>query len=100
MGQLGYNPLANGATGRRRGRRSKGSDGIRTHNIALLHLREGTSISTAVLNRVQRMVAERNLNLIFSHGAGPEALPQAVRAGNVDGILGYGQFPAEAVTPR
>src|SRR5256885_4712564 len=95
MGQLGYTP----GTTRRRGRRSKGSDGIRTHNIALLHLREGTAFSTSVLGRVQRMLAERNLNLIFAYGQGADALPQAVRAGNVDGILGYGQFPPEAIIP-
>ena len=39
MGQLGYDPAANGP---KRGRPAKGADGIRTHNIALLHLREGT----------------------------------------------------------
>lgn len=94
MGQLNYQP-----NGKRRGRRAKVADGIRTHNIALLHLREGTSISSTVLTHVQRMLAERNLNLIFAHGEGPGSLPQAVRAGNVDGILGYGQFPPEAVTP-
>jgi DNA-binding LacI/PurR family transcriptional regulator len=96
MGQLGYEPT----NGKRRGRRAKVADGIRTHNIALLHLREGTSMSTSVLSRVQRSLAERNLNLIFAHCSGPESLPQAVRAGNVDGILGYGQFPTEAMTPE
>jgi DNA-binding LacI/PurR family transcriptional regulator len=96
MGQLGYEP----SNGKRRGRRAKAADGIRTHNIALLHLRTGTSIATSVLSLVQRQLAERNLNLIFAHGSGPESLPQAVRAGNVDGILGYGQFPAEAMTPQ
>jgi DNA-binding LacI/PurR family transcriptional regulator len=99
MGQLGYTPNTN-TNGARRGRRAKIADGIRTHNIALLHLRPGSSISTTVLNRVQRMLAERNLNLIFAHTDGTDALPQAVRTGNVDGILGYGQFPPEAVTPR
>ncbi|MGB7161445.1 MAG: LacI family DNA-binding transcriptional regulator [Tepidisphaeraceae bacterium] len=96
MGQLGYEPATNG---KRRGRKSKAADGIRTHNVALLHLRKGTSIATSVLSLVQRALAERNLNLIFAHGSGENSLPQAVRAGNVDGILGYGQFPAEAMTP-
>jgi LacI family purine nucleotide synthesis repressor len=96
MGQLGYEP----ASGKKRGRRAKAADGIRTHNVALLHLRKGTSIATSVLSLVQRSLAERNLNLIFAHGTGPESLPQAVRAGNVDGILGYGEFPAAAVTPE
>ena len=96
MGQLGYEP----ANGKRRGRRSKMADGIRTHNVALLHLRQGTSIATSVLSLVQRSLGERNLNLIFAHGSGADSLPQAVRTGNVDGILGYGQFPAEAMTPE
>jgi LacI family transcriptional regulator len=96
MGQLGYSK----ENGSKRGRRSKESAGIRTHNIALLHLREGTSISTTVLHRVQKMLAEINLNLIFAQGGGPDALPQALRAGNVDGILGYGQFPDEAVNEK
>jgi LacI family transcriptional regulator len=95
MGKLGYNPVA----GRRRGRRPKMAAGIRTHNVALLHLRHGTSISSSLLGRVQHALAEQNLNLIFAHG-GADALPQAVRTGNVDGILGYGQFPDEAVTEQ
>jgi LacI family transcriptional regulator len=96
MGQLGYKP----SEGSRRGRRPSVSDGIRTRNIALLHLREGTGISTTVLNRVQRMLAEVNLNLIFASGDGPEVLPQAVRAGNVDGILGYGQLHSDAINEK
>ena len=96
MGQLGYKPKE----GSRRGRKAKGADGIRTRNIALLHLREGTSISSTVLNRVQRMLAESNLNLIFAQGHSADDLPQALRAGNVDGILGYGQFPNDAVTDK
>src|SRR3954468_18772128 len=96
MGQLGYDPSV--AKRKGRGRRPKVADGIRTHNIALLHLRHGTSISTAILDRVQRMLGERNLNLIFAHVEKPgDQLPQALRSGNVDGILGYGQFPAEAL---
>src|SRR5207249_3885143 len=95
VGQLGYTPNANG-----RGRRAKITNGIRTHNIALLHLREGTSLSSTVLNRVHKMLAELNLNLIFATGSAPESFPQALRTGNVDGILGYGQFPAELITPK
>ena len=96
MGKLGYKP----SDGPRRGRRAKTFDGIRTRNIALLHLREGTGISSSVLNRVQRMLADINLNLIFAHGKGPDVLPQAVRAGNVDGILGYGQIHRDAMNDR
>src|SRR5438477_461358 len=82
----------------KRRRKPKSADGIRTHNVALLHLRAGTAISNSVLRHVERLLAERNLNLIFGHVDGNGELPQAVRAGNVDGILGYGQFPPEAVT--
>jgi len=96
MGEMGYDP----AEGRKRGRRPKSADGIRTHNVALLHLRAGTAISNSVLRHVERLLAERNLNLIFGHVEGNGELPQAVRAGNVDGILGYGQFPAEALTEK
>jgi LacI family transcriptional regulator len=82
----------------RRGRPPKTADGIRTHNVALLHLREGTPLSSEVLGAVQKRLLERNLNLIFAQVDQPDALPQAVKAGNVDGILGYGAFPEKAVT--
>lgn len=98
MGRLGYVPN-NPARGRR-GRRSKLVDGIRTHNIALLHLRPATSISADLLKHVQQILGERNLNLIFAHTDGVDDLPQAVRSGNIDGILGYGEFPAEAITAK
>ena len=94
VSRLGYAP---GQT--RRGRPRKGSDGIRTHNVALLHFRTASSVSTSVLADVQRMLGERNLNLIFAHVAHLQGLPQAVRSGNIDGILGYGEFPEDAVTP-
>jgi len=83
----------------RRGRPPKTADGIRTHNVALLHLREGTTLSSEVLAAVQKRLLERNLNLIFAQVDQPDALPQAVTAGNVDGILGYGTFPENAITP-
>jgi DNA-binding LacI/PurR family transcriptional regulator len=82
----------------RRGRPPKSADGIKTHNVALLHLREGTAISSQVLAAVQKRLSERNLNLIFAQVDHADALPQAVKASNVDGILGYGVFPEEAVT--
>src|SRR5687767_1284270 len=94
MVQIGYAP---GNKMRRRGRRPRIADGIRSRNIALLHLRRATLISASVLNCVQRMLAEQRLNLIFAHCSRPDELPPAVRAGNVDGILGYGQFPEDAV---
>ena len=65
---------------------------------ALLNLRGDTPISASILSGVQSFLAERNLNLIFAHGTTDEALPQAVRSGNVDGILGYGEFPESAIT--
>ena len=93
MGRLGYER----ASARKRGRRPKTPDGIRTRNIALLHFRKATSISSTVLSCVHRMLAERNLNLIFAHCTSTDELPHAVRSGNIDGILGYGTFPSEAV---
>src|SRR4051794_4511885 len=93
MAQLGYEP----AIARRRGRRPNSPDGIRTRNIALLHLRKGSSISSSILTAVQRALAERNLNLMFASCETADALPEAVRSGNVDGILGYGEFPTEAI---
>lgn len=98
MSQLGYDGAARAM--QKRGRKPAGAEGIRTRNIALLHLREGTSMSSSVLSRVQRMLADKDLNLIFAQVDSPDAIPQAIRAGNVDGILGYGQFPAEAVNPK
>jgi LacI family transcriptional regulator len=98
MHQLGYDGEAKAQ--QRRGRPSRGELGIRTRNIALLHLRKGSSLSTSVLARVQRMLAEKEMNLIFAHVESPDAMPPAVKAGNVDGILGYGQFPEGAVTPK
>jgi DNA-binding LacI/PurR family transcriptional regulator len=95
--QIGYEPAP---AGPRRGRPAKVIDGIRTRNVALLHLRPGTTLSTSVLDAVQRMLAERDLNLLFAHVEESAALPQAVRAGNVDGILGYGKFPDGAITPQ
>jgi LacI family transcriptional regulator len=93
MEQIGYEP----GKVRRRGRRPRVADGIRTRNIALLHLRRATLISASVLNCVQRILAEQRLNLIFAHCWTPDELPPAVRGGNVDGILGYGQFPQDTV---
>src|SRR5271155_3229816 len=92
INRIGYTPDG------RRGRRRKVLDGIRTHNIALLHLRPGSAISSSILSCVQKLLAEQNLNLIFAHVESAGALPQAVRSGNVDGILGYGEFPADAET--
>src|SRR5687768_2495947 len=93
ISRLGYEPTA----ARKRGRRPKAPDGIRTRNIALLHFRQATSISASVLSCVHRMLSERNLNLIFAHCTRTEELPHAVRSGNIDGILGYGTFPVEAM---
>jgi len=93
ISRLGYEPTA----ARKRGRRPKAPDGIRTRNIALLHFRQATSISASVLSCVHRMLSERNLNLIFAHCTRTEELPYAVRSGNIDGILGYGTFPTEAM---
>ena len=91
MGQLGYEPQA----ARRRGRPRKLPDGIRTRNVALLHFRPTSAISTSVLSCVQRLLAEKNLNLIFAHCEKLDGLPHAVRSGNIDGLLGYGHCPGD-----
>ena len=93
MEQLGYEP----GRSRRRGRRAHAADGIRTRNIALLHFRQASSISASVLSCVQRILADQNLNLMFAHCTNAGELPPAVKSGNVDGVLGYGQFPADTV---
>ena len=111
--EVGYEPSrganggtaagANGATPpgtARRGRPVKMMDGIRTRNVALLHLRSSTALSTEVLNTVQRRLAERDLNLLFAQVETAASLPPAVRTANVDGILGYGKFPNEAITQQ
>jgi LacI family transcriptional regulator len=92
MGKLGYERGSS-----KRGRKPKSSDGIRTRNIALLHFRQSTAISASVLSCVHRMLADHNLNLIFAHCQKADELPQAVRSGNIDGILGYGQIPEDAI---
>src|SRR5690348_695207 len=58
MSKLGYDGQSKTE---KRGRKPRGAEGIRTRNIALLHLREGTSISSSVLARVQRMLADKDL---------------------------------------
>jgi len=96
MAALGYE----GMTRSKRGRKPRSADGIRTRNIALLHFRPASSISASVLSCVHQMLAERGLNLIFAHCQRASDLPQAVSSGNVDGILGYGQFPEVDATFR
>lgn len=80
----------------------RGPAGIRrrSRGVALLYLRESTPLSVSTVRAVQRILIEQQLNLIFGHVTGSEDLPPAVAAGEVDGILGYGQFPAAAVTSR
>jgi LacI family transcriptional regulator len=95
MQKMNYQPQA-----LKRGRPPRAIQGIRSHNIVLLHLREGTSISTSVLSAVHEALARKNLNLIFAQFERADALPQALRAGNVDGILGYGELPPQMpITP-
>src|SRR5271154_71985 len=71
MEKFGYTPASG-----RRGRRPKAADGIRTHNVALLHMLAGGAIGTSVLNCVQQMLAQWNLNLIFAQIEKGDTLPQ------------------------
>src|SRR3954452_9516688 len=57
MHQLGYTDEARAQ--QRRGRPPRSQGGVRTRNIALLNLREGSTLSSSVLARVQRMLAEK-----------------------------------------
>jgi LacI family transcriptional regulator len=100
--QVGYEPSPVSAPGiaPRRGRPSKLTEGIRTRNVALLQLRGGTALSSSVIGAVQRRLAERDLNLLFAQVETGSSLPPAVRSAGVDGILGYGKFPDDAITSQ
>jgi DNA-binding LacI/PurR family transcriptional regulator len=74
--------------------------GRRHQQVAMLYFREKTALSLSILRAVQKILLSEKMNLIFGHVTGPEDLPPAVRSGQVDGILGYGEFPDSAVTPQ
>jgi DNA-binding LacI/PurR family transcriptional regulator len=95
MEQIGYTHAAD------RPRRGLDSNGRKRHrNVAMLDLRENTTLSISILRTVQRILIEQGSNLVFGHVSGPDDLPPAVVRGEVDGILGYGEFPPSAITPR
>ena len=84
-----------------RQRKSGTASARRRHrSIAMLDLHENTSLSISILRIVQRILIQQGTNLVFGHVSGPEDLPPAVVNSEVDGILGYGQFPASAITAR
>jgi DNA-binding LacI/PurR family transcriptional regulator len=94
MEQIGYaGPME------RRGKGARTNGKSKHRNIALLYMRESTFLSMSILREVQRILIGEGLNLIFGHVAGAEDLPPAVAEGKVDGILGYGEFPATATNP-
>ncbi|MCD4823694.1 MAG: LacI family transcriptional regulator, partial [Phycisphaerae bacterium] len=96
MKTLGYTPPV-----RRRGPRPKAGKGIRTGSIALLQMTDTkASTATTLLRNVQKHLAGRRLNLFFAEVHSPDDLPPAVKAGEIDGIMGFGSFPSEAVTDR
>jgi LacI family transcriptional regulator len=82
----------------RRGRPPKTS-GLRNRQIGLLHMRQTSPLGMSIIRVVQRLLADQGVNMIFGHVEALEDLPPAVRGGSVDGILGYGAYPASAVTP-
>jgi LacI family transcriptional regulator len=47
---------------------------------------------------VQLILNRQRTNLILGHVTSAEDLPPAVLAGQVDGVLGYGEFPAAAIS--
>jgi LacI family transcriptional regulator len=93
--QIGYVHPARrlGATGRAAGR-------SRHRSIALLYLQSNTDLSISIVRAVQKMVVDRDLNLIFGYVNNPQEMPPAVQDGEVGGILGYGRFPLAAATAR
>jgi DNA-binding LacI/PurR family transcriptional regulator len=94
MEQTGYTP----AIERRRVVRS----GLRPRhrNIAFLYLRDSNALSVSIVRAVQRISHEERLNLVFGHVTGPADLPPALQTSEVEGVLGYGEFPASAMTPE
>src|SRR3954454_1901175 len=70
----------------------------RLRSIALLVVRNNSPFSIAMVRTVQKILNDEGLNLIFGHVMGPEDLPPAVTRGNVDGLLGYGEFPQSALS--
>jgi LacI family transcriptional regulator len=95
MEQMGYNQSAE------RRRKPKGASTTgRKLSVAMLYLRQNTPLSMAILRAVQRILIDQRINLVFGHVASPEDLPPAVLSGEIDGILGYGEFPDAAVTPQ
>ncbi len=96
MDQIGYvQPVEQG-----NGRANRRSPRTRQRSVALLYLRESSPVSISILRSVQQIVGERELNLICGHVVSAEDLPPAVQAGQVDGILGYGQLPMTEVSER
>jgi DNA-binding LacI/PurR family transcriptional regulator len=71
----------------------------RRRNIALFHLRDSTALSNSIVRTVQKILNEQGINLMFGHVGHEKDLPPALQSGEIDGILGYGQFPA-VPTPR
>jgi LacI family transcriptional regulator len=93
MDQVGY------VQPRERARKFAPATARRRHrNIAMLDLRENNSLSISILRMVQRILTMEGTNLVYGQVSGPQDLPPVVAKGEVDGILGYGQFPESAVT--
>lgn len=88
MQRLGFNQNL-----RRRYRRNRGE--AHRHNVvALLVCRENTLLTSSMLRLVQKMVTGAEFNLIFGYMLEAGDLPPALRAGQVDGVLGYGELPS------
>src|SRR3954470_19907583 len=71
-----------------------------SRKIALLDLRNTTALSISILRSVQQLLGGQGMNMLYAHVVGPAGLPTAVEAGEVDGILGYGEIPASLVTTQ
>src|SRR5581483_6926916 len=71
-----------------------------SRKIALLDFRNATALSISVLRSVQQILGSQGMNLLYAHVVGPAELPTAVQAGEVDGILGYGELPDALLSPE
>lgn len=87
--------------GRRRHRRSASRRRIgKQRVVALLVCRDNTLLTASMLKLVQTMLICEDINLIYGQVFEDADLPPAVRDGQVDGVLGYGELPAAMLTPR
>ncbi len=94
MREIGYVPPP---AARRRGPRTRVSEGIRTGCVALLEFGDAHRLHAGIFSEQLRGVAgalsQQRINLVFAHVDEEGDLPPIVEDEAVDGILGMGQKP-------